>query len=205
MNYKNYVLCIAGVSGSGKSTIAVEMHKMVKNSVPLFFDSYFSLSSFPDDFDYGPVFNEWKTPAFSKDISELKNNKPITHPIQKKEIKPAKLIIIDDMTGRERDEMKNLIDFVVLLDYPNELSMARVFKKIAEYCGDDLKKLKETIIEHYDDCVRNRIWDYNIKQNNLVRKNADMIIKFEHPPKGPKDIAKDILNEFKERFNVTLD
>lgn len=131
MKKKNSALVIAGASGSGKTGIAEKLAKELKGAI-MYFDRYSHLLEFTtlngrklEEKD-GPNPNNFMITDMVNDLKRLKEGKIITEPLSRRKIKPKKYIIIEDPHGRERLDIRPLYDFVILIDTPLEICLARV-------------------------------------------------------------------------------
>lgn len=130
-NFTNFVISISSYSGGGKSTLVRKTAELLDNATTLYFDDYANKSrkAYPRDikkwFKDGADINEFKTPNFAKDVRALRNGENIVSVLDGTTISPTEFIVIEDPTGRARYEMKEIIDFVVLIDTPLEVSLVR--------------------------------------------------------------------------------
>lgn len=99
----------------------------------------------------------WETPQLVQDLRALRQGKSITLPGHKeisksttlilralgrrkplvfsrneRILRPATYIVLEEPFGREREDMKELIDFVIALDTPLEVALARRLLEIPE-------------------------------------------------------------------------
>ncbi len=73
----------------------------------------------------GADMNEWKTPNFARDVRALRNGESVVSPVDGTPIQATEFIVIEEPSGRTRDEMAESIDFMVLIDTPLEIGLAR--------------------------------------------------------------------------------
>jgi uridine kinase len=158
------VVAISGVSGAGKTTIV----KQLANEFDcpfLLFDDHTDKSTYPQDMKHwlnrGANVSLIKTPKFVNSLESLisKNNN--------------RFIFIEEPFGKERDSMSSLIDYVVLLDHPMELCLARINKRHTEQ--PNLDSIKS--ISHYLDKYEDHFREVYISAVHQVRNNADLIFK----------------------------
>ena len=133
-HFTNFVIGISSTSGGGKTTLVKKAAELL-DAATLFFDDYDSETKYPKDMDKwfrdGADMNEWKTPNFAGDVNALRKGENIVYPVDGAIIQPTEFIVIEEPTGRTRDEMAENIDFMVLIDTPFEIgyipviSMAR--------------------------------------------------------------------------------
>lgn len=119
-NSEIFVLGIAGPSGSGKSTLVVKVAALLEDSDTMFYDHY------------KPNYDK-----LTEDLGELRKGNPVTYPEKNRIIHPKKYLVLEEPTGRQRNGMKNKIDFLVYINIPLEVSFARVLLRSLEQSEDD--------------------------------------------------------------------
>lgn len=156
------VVAVSGVSGAGKTTIVKQL--ATKLSCPfLLFDDHTDKSTYPQNMKLwlknGANVSLIKTPKFVSSLEGLlaKSN--------------SRYIFIEEPFGKERDSISSLIDYVVLLDQPMELCLARIIKRHTGY-PDSIASIS-IYLNNYEDHFR----DIYISAANQVRNNADLIFK----------------------------
>lgn len=124
------IIAISGTSGSGKSTLVNELSKQL-NAVALYFDAYQATTHYPHDMisrlSRGDVIDlsaEVVSPNFDQDIILLKNGKKVTDPWGR-ELIPSEYIIVEEPFGRLRKGISDVLDFVVFVDTPLDVCLAR--------------------------------------------------------------------------------
>ena len=121
-----FVVAVSSISGGGKSTLVREAARLL-SATALFFDDYSGPEHYPADsaawLADGADPNQFKSPGFADDLSALTRNEPIIR--DDETLKPSRYIVIEEPMGRERDEMRPLIDFVAVIDTPPQIALAR--------------------------------------------------------------------------------
>ncbi|WLD92314.1 hypothetical protein [Alkalihalobacillus sp. AL-G] len=123
------IIAISGTSGSGKSTLVNELSKQL-NAAALYFDAYQATTHYPHDMksrlslgdEIDPC--EITSPNFDQDITQLRNGKKITDPWGR-ELIPSEYIIVEEPFGRLRKGISDVLDFVVFVDTPPDICLAR--------------------------------------------------------------------------------
>ena len=133
-NLQTVVIAIAGASGSGKSTLVRALAQKLKNTETMYFD------------DYRPNYEN-----LTKDLQNLQRGNHITYPVDNRRIDAGKVIILEEPTGRTRKGMSDKIDFLVYINLPLEVSLARVLlRSIRQSEDEDINAFYETIGPQFD-------------------------------------------------------
>ncbi|MCH8816056.1 MAG: hypothetical protein IH957_13390, partial [Chloroflexi bacterium] len=145
MASSSFVVAVSSAAGGGKTTLVMKAGELL-GATTLFFDDYRDASSYPQDL------NLWKTPKFAEDLAALKRGERIVSPVGGATISPTEFIVIEEPMGRGRDEMATSVDFVVLIDTPLDIAMARRFLRLADTnpLADIEQTTKEQLQEHVE-------------------------------------------------------
>lgn len=143
-----FVIGISSVSGGGKTATARKLATLLLNAVTLCFDDYDDTNIHPENrqewFQQGGDYNAWKTPTLTKDLKTLKSGKAITSVLDGSHISPAQFIIFDAPLGRTHCETGRFIDFMVFIDTPLDVAMAR--RLLRDDCS--MESLKESLLSY---------------------------------------------------------
>ena len=124
-----FVIGISSVSGGGKTATARKLAELLQNAVTLCFDDYDDTNIHPQNLlawlKKGGNYNAWKTPTLTKDLHALKSGNPITSVLDGSLISPAQFIIFDAPLGRAHCDTGRFIDFMVYIDEPLDIAIAR--------------------------------------------------------------------------------
>ena len=82
-------------------------------------------ASFQSWFDDGADDDAFETPVFTDHIRSLKGGKAVTSPLDGSRIEPAKYVVVDAPLGRVHRDSGKHIDFMVFVDTPLDIAMAR--------------------------------------------------------------------------------
>ena len=130
MKRKPIVIAVAAIAGGGKTTLVLEAAKALDAAV-LMFDDYFR--DYPVDMakwlQDGADLSTWKSPQLASELRKLVSWQPVRSRRDGPMVEPKPVIMLEEPTGRQRPEMAELIDFVVAIDTPLEVGLARLVKR----------------------------------------------------------------------------
>lgn len=156
------VIAISGASGAGKTTVVNELAKLF-NCPSLLFDDHVEHNTYPENmkawYEEGADVSQIKTVTMLSKLDALLEDEP-------------KFIFIEEPFGRQRACIGPKVDYVVLLDIPLELCLARIIQRNIEQSvkfsthsiKSYLSKYEDHLREIYQGCVQS------------VRNNCDLII-----------------------------
>ncbi|WP_040951446.1 uridine kinase family protein [Gorillibacterium massiliense] len=191
---KPFVVAVSGYSGSGKSKLVIELAKVLANSVPLFFDDYASRKDFPESIaDWihsGGNPNDIKTPLLREHLICLINGESVI--VDKKigwaeeygivklkeeiELKPGKIILLEEPFGKQREEVADLIDFVIYLDISPELSLGRRIYDLIKNLKHDPEALLSLLDHFLSDYLYGGVREMYLLNGIRVKDKAELII-----------------------------
>jgi uridine kinase len=126
---QGFVVGISSPSGGGKTTVACRLVKHLGDAVVLSFDEYDEVSTHPTSYQSwlteGADYNAWQTPRLATDLQRLKHGLEIASPLTGCVVSPAAYIVFDAPLGRAQHETGQHIDFMVYIDTPLDVAMAR--------------------------------------------------------------------------------
>ena len=70
-------------------------------------------------------YDEFVTQLFTEHIRSLKDGKPVRSPVSGSKIGPARYIVVDAPLGRVHSDSGKYFDFMVFIDTPLDVAMAR--------------------------------------------------------------------------------
>ncbi|NRA70887.1 MAG: hypothetical protein HRU24_07680 [Gammaproteobacteria bacterium] len=158
------VVAISGVSGSGKTSVIMQLSEQL-DCPYLLFDDYTDENTYPKDMKHwlknGANVSEITTPKFVKALLNLTANANSDY------------VFIEEPFGRRRDSVSSLIDTVILLDQPMEVCLSRVMTRSIKKSSSDSLIFIPKYLSMYDDYFR----EIYIETTNQVRIDSDMIIQ----------------------------
>ena len=132
-NTGRFVIAVAGPSGAGKSTLVKELVRELEDAVALSFDDYHPSmvpsTNYPKDLAQwlaeGANPDSWTTPQMIVDLQALLCGETIIYPGNKNALHPATFIVMEEPFGRARTPLKKLVNYVIAVDTPLEVALAR--------------------------------------------------------------------------------
>lgn len=192
MSKTPYVICIAGTSGSGKTTLAKKVSLQLDGAPILSLDDYFEfLEGWPKDIrhwlDKGGKMAELSNPKMIQDIQALVNGESIIYPTTKEEIHSSNFIIVEDPSGKERQELAVLIDYLVFIDLPQDIGLLRIIQRMINSTTKNeegkILPLRETNPEYVFGNILNFLNHYSLVYRDLyatvcrdVKQQADLVL-----------------------------
>ncbi|MBN1330153.1 MAG: hypothetical protein JXA54_11825 [Candidatus Heimdallarchaeota archaeon] len=215
---KRIVIVLTGNPASGKSTLANHLSEELGGAAILKFDDYFEfLQGWPQDMrtwvNEGANINDWKNTRLSRDITSLINGISVLNPNTKKIIDPSPIILVEDPSGRERSEMVDLVDLLIFIEIPNEISLIRSLNRWlnsekTRKDGSQVKMRYENPEELLDNMMQfielylESYRDMYVVVCDKVKKQADLILD---GLKEPKILVQEVLQFLKEQNIVIIE
>ncbi|NNM44135.1 MAG: AAA family ATPase [Chlamydiae bacterium] len=144
------IIGISGIAGAGKSTLIKKLAEAL-HATTLFWDDYDEISSGPKDYvewyKSSRDYDEWVYAALANTLKKLKEEKKVVCPATKKELVPTKYILLDAPLGYCHKATGQHIDFLICLDTPPDIALARRLLRDHQ-SHSECKKMKEDL-EYY--------------------------------------------------------
>lgn len=177
---KRTVVAISGPSGARKTTIVVESGRVLADATLLFFDYYGSVAKvYPNQ-------TEWvregcdpdariSVPQLVTDLQKLRKGDSIERPPgdrfpsnvpRQPVVHSARYIFLEEPWGRDRTEISSLIDLVVHIDVPLDVSLCRRMIRDA---------LFETPLDRARDYLESSLHGFYARQQK-VGDRADLVV-----------------------------
>ena len=196
------VIAVTGTSGSGKSTLVKRVTTLLGHAVSMFFDDYDETAQWPADpnawISAGSLPDAVGTPQLAADLAALRGGNTITLPHNKGMLTPAPFIVLEEPFGRTRQQLADMIDFVVCIDILWDVALARrLFRDVHHHykhqSKEDLVAYLEKHLPWYGE------YGYNLYRavNNRSLETADLVVNGLHPA---EEIAQTVVQAIKARF-----
>lgn len=200
---KPIVIVISGSVASGKSTVAAALTGILDNAPVLTFDHYAAYVEWPQDMqqwiEAGADPKSIQIPKLKDDLLSLLHGKEIHDPSDGKILRPSKYILLEEPSGRERQEISDLIDLVVYIDTPQDICVTRLVERAIDM--EEWRTKGTFSAQAKDDLVRQldavALWFTQYQQarsmyigvSELVKHRADIVINGMSPI---EDITREI-------------
>lgn len=197
---KTFVVGISSHSGGGKTTVAKRVSEILKDTVLILFDDYDFDTVHPESFqqwhEKGADYNAWKTPRLKNDLSKLKAGEPIKSAIDGTTFQPQPYLIFDAPLGYAHAETGALIDFMVFIDTPLDVAMARrLLRDLASESPENTNHALHTVrsdLTAYLDYARDAYLELDVQ----VKPGCDLILD---GCRSVDDIAQEIAAAIKAK------
>jgi uridine kinase len=177
---QSFVIGISSVSGGGKTAVTKRLAQLLQDAVTLCFDDYDDTNLHPENrqiwLKEGADYNVWKTPALTEALQSLKSGYAVTSPVDGSKISPARFIVFDAPLGRAHCDSGRFIDFMVFIDTPLDVAMARRFLRdipveAEQGTKETIKSLKTTLSSYLNE---GRLLYLQFQQR--IKEKCDLIL-----------------------------
>jgi len=193
-----YVIAVAGASGAGKTTLVRNVAELLGDATTFFFDDYCGPGCEPPDLAQwlrdGADPDAWMSPHMGEHLRALRRGEAVTNPRRGTQTAPAPYIVMEEPFGRARAEVRDLVDFVVCIDLPLEIALARRVLRTAQAIGD---------CERFRDVVRGGMKAYlnsgretYLAANRLARAACELVVDGTRPA---DELAREVVAAVRER------
>lgn len=198
------IIAISSVSGGGKSAVVKKLAEILGDSIAIHFDDYETPDTYPknplDLMKNGVDFNVIKTPLLAEHLQALKNGESVTTP-RGELISPARFIIYEGPLGYAQHETGQFIDFLVFIDTPLEIGLARRFSRSFATSHYEKKSREQLIrlieeLKYFTDGYL--LWTRNAYQAlaEVIRPASDLILDWDQTPEA---LAEAIIQALKDK------
>lgn len=177
---QNFVIGISAVSGGGKTAVAKKLAELLQDAITLDFDDYDNTTIHPQNpqkwLMEGADYNVFETPVLTRDLQALTTGNPTTSPADGSKIPAAKYIVFDAPLGRAHYDSGRFIGFMVFIDTPLDVAMARrllrdISSDTEHPAEDTIKSLKAQLSSYLNG---GRL--LYIEFQNQIKQKCDLVL-----------------------------
>ena len=137
-----YVIAIAAPPGGGKSTLSKALAAKLYGATIVDYDSFQQVTNvnFADVmhwFQQGCDYDDLDIPGLSVALSDLKNGKSIQDPLTGERLPATEHIVFETPLGRLHREIGQFIDYLIWIDVPLDIALARNLKAMLAHLPQD--------------------------------------------------------------------
>lgn len=184
-----YVVAVAAPIGGGKSSLVQGLATALNNAATLHFDDYeLATRQSPAELArwlaQGADFNGLHAPGFAAAVSALRRGEVVIDPASGQPIRPGAFVVLEMPLGRAFAETSAMIDFLVWVETPLDLALARNLRSLTADAiadqGDPRQFLRwlDSYLGQYMDQVRLILQ----LQKTRVAPAADLVLDGTQPP-----------------------
>lgn len=187
-----FIIGISGISGAGKTTLIKRLAETLQ-STTVFWDDYDEISKGPQDyvewFYSSKDYNDWVYPKLADTLQQLKKGETIVCPVTRRNLTPTKYILFDAPLGFCHQATGKYIDFLICLDTPLDIALARRLirnhqsnpnpQKIIQEVEEYLSKSRPLFILTPEEKTSDLLVDGNLPLNEQEKQILNALSLFE--------------------------
>jgi uridine kinase len=174
------IIAVAAPVGGGKSTLVRGLAERLPAASAIFLDHYERFTQQPVEemrrwLRDGANPDTLAIPGLAEDLASLKNGLPVADPLTGNTITPGRYLLLETQFGRRHAATGRHIDFLVWIDTPLDLALARKLRQLAAGIDERdaafvpwLRGYLESYLELVSESLR--------VQRDTVRAQADLIV-----------------------------
>lgn len=179
-----FIVCLSSPSGGGKTAVTRRLGQLYPQSVTLYFDEYddigeganihpASLEQWQRD---GRDYSAWQMPGLLRDLAFLRNGQPIHSPITQTLLVPQPVVFLDNALGRASPTLRPYCDFMVYIDTPLDVAMARRIQR--DYFGNNSLDAQSTLDQIHAMTAGYLTWarEAYLDQERQVKPLCDLVL-----------------------------
>lgn len=165
----------------------------------LSFDEYEATNIHPPSLQQwlqdGADYNAWSMPLLCHDLQQLKQGRAIRSPVDGGWLAPQPLIFLDAPFGRANAELSPYLDFVVYIDTPLDVAMARRIQR--DYFRENQASPAERLQQIHDMTSGYLTWARGayLAMDRQIKPQSDLVVDGCVPV---AELARRILEAMKE-------
>ena len=178
------VIAVAGPIGAGKTCLVNGLVKSLPDASAVYFDHYQQLTDLPLPqmmrwLEQGPDVNQLEIPVLASHLEQLKRGEPVVDPLTKHRIRPSSDIVVEMPLGRAHAEIARHIDYLIWIDLPLDMSLARKMLSHVDPCLAKESAERDVCLRWVDRYLYSYLHGVRrllIWQAETVRPDADLIL-----------------------------
>ncbi|MBX9704030.1 MAG: AAA family ATPase, partial [Silvanigrellaceae bacterium] len=127
-NMASKIIGIMGISGAGKTTVTKKLAESLHSTV-VFWDEFDDISTSPEDliewYKNSKDYTAWNYQGLADTLNTLKQGNRAIHPVNHEELIPTEVILFDAPLGFKHQQTGKYIDYLVCIDTPLDIALAR--------------------------------------------------------------------------------
>lgn len=178
------VIAVAGPVGAGKSTLVEALAGTLGDAVALHFDHYERMTEQPIEevrqwMEEGADLDRMPVPGLPEALQSLKLGGTVVDPLTGAQILPAKHILFETQFGRRHAATGRHIDFLVWIDVPLDIALARKMRQFAQAVDprsiDHARTFSPWLKEYLDNYLE-VVGALLRRQRETVAAEADLVV-----------------------------
>lgn len=183
MSKQPIVIAISSPPGGGKSKLCEALTRHYSNSSYIDYDCFQNVTEHPifeicdslrdtDDYDH------FSLPELVQALGNIKQRRPIFIPSRNTTFIAEKLVFFETPFGRAHNEMAAFIDYLIWIDVPLDLALARNFREFLSQTIQSETSLNEFNIwaKQYLSAYVDQVRPLLIDQKAKIASSADYVI-----------------------------
>jgi len=177
----SYVIAVSGAIGAGKTALVTALSERLGDATVVYMDHYqrftdLSIEAVRDWVRAGADPNTLDIPDLASHIQQLKQGNPVQDSVTGCIQQPAKYILVETQFGRQRKDLADCIDFLIWIDVPLDIALARKIRQFIGSGDQDAGSLHPHWLGEYLDNYLSLIRELLLAQRRSMRADADMIV-----------------------------